>query len=274
MPNSPNDNDDAATFSPWSPLEASYRLGLSVERLGRYRHERDRNSWAPAIGRYLYNIELARTLHPALSFAEIVLRNHLHAIIAEEYPLGHGRGFNRVESWLDADPPVLLPPEQERVQQVIREFDRRNAFARRGAGQGTQPKVLTEGCLIAELSLGFWTRLMDGVYADWRDPRNPRFWPRLLNRAFPHCPDPRRTRKDIHSRYARIKELRNRAFHHERISHQLTPDRYDEVVEAVHWIDPRLADGLKDRERARFTEVYRCGPRPFVEWAACQAALP
>jgi len=275
MSNSNSDDDDgdaSPLHSPWSPLEASFRHGLSLERLTRYRRERDRIAWAPAIGRYLYNIELARALHPAINWAEILLRNHLHRIIGDEYPPGNGRGYNRVESWLDANPPILLPPEQARVAQVIRDFDRRNAPARRESGQRAPVKVLTEGTLIAELSLGFWTRLMDGVYADWRDPRSPRFWPRLLYRAFPYCPAAQRTRKEIHGRYARIKELRNRAFHHECISHQLTLARYDEVLEAVHWIDARLADGLRQRERARFAAIHQGGPQPFVEWAVEQAA--
>ncbi|HET7233436.1 MAG TPA: hypothetical protein VFJ16_25725 [Longimicrobium sp.] len=264
---------EASTLhSPWTPLEASFRTALSVERLRRYRKERDKQSWAPAIGRYLFNVELASALHPALNWAEVALRNHLHAIITDEYPLGNGRGYNRVGSWLDAVPPILLPPEQEKVLRAIGDFDRRNVAYRRQPGHGGPAKVLNEGRLVAELGLGFWTRLLDGVYADWRNPGNPRFWPRLLNRAFPHCPALRRTRKDIHGRFTQIKELRNRTFHHERISHQLTLERYDEVLEAVHWIDPALADALRERERPRFKAVQEGGHQPFVEWVTARTA--
>jgi hypothetical protein len=259
--------------SPWTPLEASYRNALSIDRLRRYRRDRDKQAWGPAIGRYMYNVELASALHSALNWAEVSLRNHLHALIACEYPLGNGRGFNRVESWLDAVPPILLPPEQEKVVRAIGDFDRRNSAFKRQAGSAAPAKVLTEGRLVAELGLGFWTRLMDGVYADWRNPGNPRFWPRLLDRAFPHCPVLERNRKSIHGRYTQIKELRNRAFHHERISHQATLERYDEVLEAVHWIEPALADALRERERPRFQAVQDSGPQPFVEWATARIAV-
>jgi len=261
-------NAAPAPSSPWTPFEASYRAGLSVDRLWKFRKERDRQAWGPAVGRYLFNIELASALYPVLNWAEITLRNHLHAIIRDAYPLGAGRSYHRVASWLDATPPILLPPEQRKVLQAIGDLDRRHS-----AGRNAAPRPLTEGRLVAELCFGFWTRLLDGVYADWRTAGSPQFWPRLMDGAFPYCPALRRTRKDIHTRYTQIKDLRNRTFHHERISHQATPAVYDTVLEAVHWIDPALADGLREKERPRFEAVWRRGPQPYVEWAADKVAV-
>lgn len=223
------------------------------------------------IGRYLYNIELARTLYAALNWAEVTLRNHLHTVISQAYPLDASRSFVRVESWLDADPPVLLPREQERVRQAMEGFDRRHPPPRRPGEKPT--KVLTEGRLIAELHFGFWTHLLDGSYANWRVRNSPLFWPKLLDRAFPHCPPLQRTRKEIHGRFTEIKEIRNRTFHHERISHLANLDFYDRTVEAIHWIDPVLADGLHERERPRFQMLIEAGPQPFIEWAASEAGL-
>ncbi len=255
-----------APCSPWTPFEGAYRACLSVERLRRFRKDRDKQEWAPAIGRYLFNNELASALYSALNWAEVALRNHLHTIISDAYPLGGGRAFHRVESWLDANPPILLPYEQEKVAQAIADFDRRNTLPRSMARSRAPAKMLTDGRLVAELRFGFWARLLDGVYADWR--RGPQFWPRLLDRAFPHCPPLQRTRKDIHTRFTQIKELRNRVFHHERISHQATLEVYDEILEAVHWIDTTIADALRDRDRPRFKAVLDSGPQPLVEWVA------
>ena len=257
----------------WTPFEASYRRAVSVERLRRYRKDRDKQSWAPAIGRYLYNIELSGALYPVLNWAEVALRNHLHEIIGGAFPLGNGRSFDRVSSWLDARPAILLPKEQEKVAEAITGFDRRNTPRRGAAKTIPEPKILTEGRLVAELRFGFWTHLLDGVYSDWRKPNNPLFWPRLLDRAFPHCPTLEKTRKHIHVRFTEIKEIRNRTFHHERISHLATLEFYDRVLEAVAWIHPALADDLRDKERPRFREVLDAGPQPFVTWAVAKAAL-
>lgn len=257
-----------APSSPWTPFEASYRAALSVDRLRKFRKERDKQAWGPAVGRYLFNVELAGALYPVLNWAEVSLRNHLNAIIGDAYPVNTGRSYNRVVSWLDAVPPILLPPEQRKVMQAIGDLQRRHA-----SGKNAAPKPLTEGRLVAELCFGFWTRLLDGVYADWRQAGSPQFWPRLMDRAFPHCPAPGRTRKDIHTRYTQIKDLRNRTFHHERILHQATLGVYDDVLEAVHWIDPALAEGLRERERPRFEGIWLRGPQPYVEWAADRTAL-
>jgi hypothetical protein len=64
--------------SPWSAFEAAYREVVSLDRLQPYRKDRDRAAWAPMIGRYMYNVELARALVPVLHWAEIALRNRLH----------------------------------------------------------------------------------------------------------------------------------------------------------------------------------------------------
>lgn len=257
--------------SPWTPFEGTYRARLSVDRLRKYRRDRDKQEWTPAIGRYLFNVELGSALYPVLNWAEVALRNHLHTIIREAYPLGGGRGYRRVESWLDATPAILLPYEQEKVAQAITDFDRRNTPPGPAARARGPVKVLTDGRLVAELTFGFWARLLDGVYADWR--KGPQFWPRLLDRAFPHCPPLQRTRKDIHTRFTQIKELRNRVFHHERISHQATLDVYDDILEAVHWIDARVADALRERERPRYSAILDHGPQPFVEWAIGKVAI-
>jgi hypothetical protein len=259
-----------APCSPWTAFEASYRGGLSVDRLRRFRKDRDKQAWGPAIGRYLFNMELSSALYPVLNWAEVALRNHLNRIIGEAYPLGGGRSYKRVVSWLDAVPPILLPFEQARVAQAIGDLERRNSALAKTTG--APGKTLTEGRLVAELTFGFWARLLDGVYADWRTTNGPRFWPRLLDRGFPHCPRPKRTRKEIHHRFTQIKDLRNRTFHHERISHLATIERYDEVIEAVHWIDPALADGVREKDRPRFDTLLAGGPQPFVEWAMDRVA--
>jgi hypothetical protein len=66
---------------------------------------------------------VARALHPALNWAEIALRNYLDAVIGSAFPIGGARSFARVKSWLDAEPPVILPKEQEKVQKAKDDID-------------------------------------------------------------------------------------------------------------------------------------------------------
>ncbi len=260
-PGSQNEPPDAPPASPWSAFEAAYRAVVSLDRLQRYRMDRDRGTWVPLIGRYLYNVELARALVPVLHWSEIALRNRLDQVIGAAHPLGAGgRAFVDVPSWLDADPPVLLPNERVRVEAAKRTLLRRPRAS----------AALPPGKLVAELSLGFWTHLLDGAYENWRSPN--RLWPALLEPVFPFCPPAERSRKNVHRRYQEIKDVRNRAFHHERIAHQVTVAMYDRFVETVSWIDPLVAGSLADRERAAFVDLVRGGPAPFVEWAGRRAA--
>lgn len=262
-PNQPE--DDPPPASPWSAFEAAYREIVSLDRLQRYRKDRDQAAWAPMIGRYMYNVEVARALVPVLHWAEIALRNRLHRVIGAAYPVGGARSCIHVPCWLDAHPPVLLPNERARVEQAKRKL--RGGSPSRAAGAA---RPLTDGRLVAELSFGFWTHLLDGAYDNWRT--GTRLWPALLASVFPHCPVAERTRRNVHGRFVEIKDIRNRAFHHERITHQVTVARYDGFVETVGWIDPLVADGLVERERPAFVALLHAGPAPFVEWVRRRAA--
>jgi hypothetical protein len=252
---------DPPPASPWSPFEAAFRANLSLDRLRRYHGGPGQPAWREVIGRYLYNMELARTLYPVLHWTEIALRNRLNRVIGARFPLDATRGYRHVRSWLDADPPVLLPSERARVDQALRTLTRGNLAAHR---------PLTEGRLVSELSFGFWTHLLDGAYENWRITQ--RFWPALLEPAFPYCAASERNRKQVHARYQEIKEVRNRAFHHRRIDHQVDVALYDRFVEGVAWIDPMVARPLMERERGAFLSLLRDGPAPFVEWVDARAA--
>jgi hypothetical protein len=54
-----------APCSPWTPFEGTYRARLSVDRLRKFRRDRDKQEWTPAIGRYLFNVELGSALYPS-----------------------------------------------------------------------------------------------------------------------------------------------------------------------------------------------------------------
>ena len=115
---------------------------------------------------------------------------------------------------------------------------------------------LTAGRLIAELNFGFWTYLFDADYG-YRSPNDHRLWPRLLGQVFPHLPAAIPRQRDvIQKKLTRIRELRNRAFHHEPIwKYPDLQQRYNEAVDLINWISPAVAKTVAAMDR--FWHVYQ-----------------
>lgn len=246
--------------SVWHPMHASFRRAVSVARL-RAHAPRGASDWNVIIGAYLYNAELARGLHTVLNWAEISLRNHLWNCIRVERPMAPQSARGDTISWLQASPPVLLLPEQERVAAVA-------AAQIQAAKWRGDRRPQTEDLLIAELSFGFWTRLLDSSYANWRLPARQRLWPDLLSRVFPNCAGPQRSREFFYARFSEIRMIRNRVFHHERITHLADPALYDRIVEAVGWMNSDIESMLIADDRPRFIGLYEAGPRPWTDRVA------
>lgn len=225
----------------------------------------DHGQWLPAIARYIYNVELARSLVPVLHASEVVLRNHLIGAISTAYPqaLSSGVdewGFPCLGSWLDVSPttsakwPILRLREREKIRDAKQELQ--HAHRRKSAAQRT----FGTGHLIATLRFGFWTRLIDDDYANWRVKEHYLWQQDLHDLAFPLHPDqPGRRRKDAHGRFTEIKELRNRVFHHEHLrTFSLTT--YDSVVEAIGWMNRSVAETLRTSDRPRIEGLMNGGP--------------
>lgn len=205
---------------------------LSAERLSGYRLPADTDA-LDALARYAWNVAIAEALYPTLQSVEIALRNTLHVAIAGQ--LNNPR-------WLTMSSTMLAPREAATVAEAVLTLNR-------------QGKPLTEGRLIAELSFGFWTSLLDRRY-------EPALWPSLLRPAFPSLPRRRRTRHELSRRFTQIRRLRNRAFHHEPIWHwQDLPRQHAELLEAIVWINPALAQTIRTFDR--FLAVYMAGTAPL-----------
>ena len=68
-----------------------------------------------------------------------------------------------------------------------------------------------------------------------------------------------RTRRTLSKRFNRIRLLRNRIFHYEPIWHwKDLKNQYEELLEALDWIEPKAAMLLK--ENCRFLSIYQNVP--------------
>jgi hypothetical protein len=244
------------------------RQAVSVDRLRRLRERKDKGEWLPAIARYLWNLELARSLYPVLHAAEVVLRNHLFFGIGEAVPLA-GR-TTRLGCWLDATPSLLLDKEREKVEFAIIDFEREQRRREKDPSKRTR---MPPGHLVAELRFGFWTKLLDGAYDDWRNP-SFRIWPLMEKSMFPNCPPAERNRNHIHVRFTEIKELRNRVFHHEPILRRMDLAVYDRCVEAVEWINPDAARQLLAIDKPRVAQLLAEKEGPYLTWLRAEVANP
>jgi len=141
---------------------AHLRAVISAERFRGY--ERLGGEAVDALARYAWNSQLGASLYSTLLHVEVALRNRLHDAIATRYPTGPWR---QVDCWLGRIPPFLAPSEMAQVQAAI---DR----VRRGG------KAIVPGRVVAALTFGFWTTLLDVRYE-----RHQILWPPLLEAAFP-----------------------------------------------------------------------------------------
>lgn len=237
---------------PRAPLVSLAALcaAVSHERLGAYSLVSDKDS-TDAVARYLWNGALCISFHPSLHALEVTFRNNLFRA-SEAFVSTAGRTMGPFGCWLDVTPSFLLPLELNAVQAAKLRI-------------GKNPRHHTPGRLVAKLGFGFWTALCQGPYGHGR-VNGPRLWPSLLPKVFPSMPKSMRSREVASARLDAIREFRNRIAHHEPIwDHDLLV-RYDEILEALGWMQPSMSKAV--RVCGDLELIYHNGPEQFRTLAA------
>jgi len=199
-----------------SQLIAAVEMPISRARLDAYRNG---GSDLDMISNYLWNMQLSEALYPTLQSLEIALRNTIHHNARNQF----GRDF-----WFDN--PVAFPLKQNESKSL--------ATAKRKLRNLPQPWPV--GKLVAELSFGFWTGLLQKPYDVplWRGSANNY---QMLRDCFPSAPRHMYNRDRLYRRYDQIRDLRNRVFHHEPIwNYNDLVQRHDQALESIQWISPTL----------------------------------
>lgn len=194
--------------------ELIYRI-ISKERLEPYltHHQAD---FDKAMLHYKCNILISESFYPLLAVLEIGLRNSV------DYKLT--KRFND-RQWYE---------NMEFIRIATRfQLDR---ISDAKSNISSEKKDITPGRIISNLTFGFWTSLFDVRF-------EMSLW-KSLRLAFPNCPKHIRQRKTLSSKFNSIRKLRNRIFHHEAISWNLSVlDRYKiELLEGIDWLDKDLMD--------------------------------
>jgi len=208
-------------------------LPISQTRLNSYGNSDD--GLETKLLNYFWNIELSQAFYPLLQTFEVALRNTIHQTLSSHF------GGN--EWWFDL--PDLLG-----VDQMAKVNAERDNLERK-------QKPLTSDRLVAELTFGFWTSLLNRPYEStlWHTGR-----PILLVSAFPNLPRYRQTRKSDYGRAQLANTMRNRIFHYEPIwNRQNLRKDHDNVAEGLGWMSTKmqLASAFFDT----FNEIHERGAR-------------
>lgn len=199
----------------------------------RYHAFRDGGTDAEALARYLWNTALCESLYPVFQILEVGFRNSLHVEL--------GADFGRPE-WL------LNPPEYLQA----REFD---AIQQAKHSLWKEHKPVDEPRLVAKLSFGFWTCLLDKPY--------DQLWHRVIRRVVPRMPRRHRTRQNLSSHLHSVRKLRNLAFHHHAIwNHPHLSEVHQRCTEVIDWLGVSLEPVSSVLDR--FPTIHRGGPEAFI----------
>ena len=163
-----------------------------------------------AIIHYECNIKLSESFYPSMSILEVALRNAM----ARELEAYAGR-----VDWYSI---FATTPGLNDLNKYITQA--RKMIVTRG-------EIENPGKITAELTLGFWTSLLNRNYERilWKD----------LRRAFPFMPKKLRQRKVIAAYLNRFRHLRNRIDHNEPICWNVkrAEELHEDLLQVMAWIN-------------------------------------
>jgi hypothetical protein len=177
---------------------------ISSERLKTYLDAASHDV-GKALRLYKENALTAASFYPLLQGVEITLRNAINREMTARW--GH--------DWFRVAP--LGHKERDVIEKSLRHL----------------PKDFTKGHLVADLSFGFWVRLLSTYYYQ-------SLWVPQLYKCFKM----RTHQKIIHSRFVEILTLRNRIAHYEPIFMRSYVDDRAMLLEAIGWLEPDMAHWL------------------------------
>ena len=203
----------------------SLESSISQDRLKHYSNICHTNDKKTLIIKYLYNIELSKSLYFSLQKYEITLRNNIHNILSKELDN---------EFWFDIEN-FLNTKSYEKIIEAKRNIK----------------KEKTSGRIISELNLGFWTALFKGEYEQ-------KIWNKYKEEIFPNLPKKLLTNKQLRIKIDEIRKLRNKVFHYETIiNDKKLKIFYNEILEVIYWLNSDVYKLVKEFDN--FENIYEEG---------------
>lgn len=218
------------------------RLYLSAPRINRYLHAAA-NSKVRAVKLYKANLKITQAFHPILGVFEVILRNRINEILANHFAdanwiLNQKTGFM-------AHPSLTHNVKKTGTRKVndflLREVKRAENRLRRS---GTP---ITNGKVIAEQTLGFWTDLFEVHHYKILIGKPIQIFTSLPTGI---------GRKEVNQELNKIRRFRNRinhneplCFHGPDINFDETLEVYNSITQVLRWIDPELLRFIQDLDK-------------------------
>ena len=204
---------------------------LTKSRLSVYRN--DGVDDKTALARYLFNMELCKSLYAILNIFEISLRNSLDNAL---------RTFTGKDDWYE-----ILPLDSGSKNKIS---EAKSKIANKG-------KPVTHDRIISELTLGFWTSLITTKYSQ------AAFQSFVIRTCFKRCPPNLRSIKNLQKIFDKMRILRNRVSHYERIIHwKDLQTQHDQLLECIYWLDTSSYELATEIDF--FDYIYSANVNPFL----------
>lgn len=209
---------------------------LSKDRLDNY-GKMDNADRETVVARYLWNIAISQSLYQLLHFFEILLRNKINnAFIAS---VGQVDWYNKVS--FDKYTEDMINNAMEKLNERKISYD--------------------NGHLVAELNLGFWTSLFNKYNSQYS------FQGKICKSTFSNCPPDERKTKKVYKDLEKIRLLRNRVSHYERIIHwKDLPEQHDLILKLIRYMDKEFCKRIIPLDT--FNEVLNSGIDEWKEKAS------
>lgn len=212
---------------------------LSRDRLAAYGHDKAGDD--VVVARYLWNVAVSESLYAPIHLLEVGLRNAIDCSMTTA---------TGSATWYDIA--TLTPWGRGCVTNAKSNIER--------SGKLVQP-----GRVIAELPFGFWTSMFESHF----ESPDAHFLPKGIKSTFPFMPKSLHNRKRIKADLDRIRILRNRIFHHERVVHwQDLSQQHSLILSFLDWLDPALCS-LADVVD-RFKDTHSAGIQPYLDLIAAK----
>jgi hypothetical protein len=194
---------------------------FSTERMRKY-FENYPADEAKAIRHYQLNISVSESLYPILCLFEVSLRNSLNRELCGKY--------GTADWYLALSTQPGLKALNNEVTLAKRHITKRG-------------ETITASKVVAELTLGFWVRILNAEYERilWKD----------LRRAFPYMAKSERKRHNVSAPINKIRDFRNRIFHHEPVLWNIekVEQIHSDIYKVCGWISKDLPEFIKYIDR-------------------------
>jgi hypothetical protein len=199
-----------------------YEKIFSTQRMAKY-FTRYPDNEQKAIDHYHANIELSECFYPTVSMLEVALRNSLNRELTDHF--GTEDWYLRIEST-----PGLRNLKNE-INTAKRHIINRS-------------ESITASKVVAELTLGFWVRLLNAEYE--------RILWKPLRKAFPYLEKNKRQRNKVSGPINKIRNFRNRIFHHEPICWNLNEieNVHQDIIHVMGWLNKDLPNIASKSDRS------------------------